>query len=93
MTSADKMYCYCTDIVDYWLVGPRFQEGNSLVTGRDGHTHWVMDIQPDPIQMFRIILGSSWVELNRVGYGYYPNPTRIFFKKKPLNLSHRVRKF
>ena len=40
---------------------------------RDGHTHWVMDIQPYLIQMFRVIPSSSWVELNRVGYGYYPN--------------------
>ena len=26
---------------------------------RDGHTHWVMDIQPYPIQMFWVILGFS----------------------------------
>ena len=60
---------------------------------RDGHIQWVMDIQPYPIQMFQVILGSSWVELNRVGYGYYPNPTCIKKKKKkpkPLSLTYVV---
>ena len=47
----------------------------------------VMDIQPYLIQMFRIIPGSSWVELNQVGYGYYPNPT--YKKKKKKKFSHR----
>ena len=49
-----------------------------LAPSRDGHTHWVMDghthwVQSYPIQMFRVIPDSSWVELNRVGYEYYPN--------------------
>ena len=44
----------------------------------------VMDIQPYLIQMFRIIPGSSWVELNQVGYGYYPNPTYKKKKKKKI---------
>ena len=29
-----------------------------MVLIRDGHTHWVMDIQPYSIQMFRVIPGS-----------------------------------
>ena len=74
--------------------------GFSLLSaiGRDGHTHWVMDIQSYPIQMFRVIPGSSWVEFNRIGYEYYlncscrvwilSNPTCIKKKKKTLNLSH-----
>ena len=49
-----------------------------MVTGRDDHTHWVMDILPYPIQMFWLIPGSLWVELNPVGYGYYPYPTCIY---------------
>ena len=54
---------------------PRLNFGSKT---RDDHTHWVMDIQPYPIQLFRVIPGSSWVELNRVGYGYYLNySTRI----------------
>ena len=55
-----------------------------ILSIRDGHTHWVMDIQPYPIQMFWIILSSSWVELNRVGYGYYPNcSSRVWILSKP----------
>ena len=49
-----------------------------------------MDIQPYPIQIFQVIPSFSWVELNWVGYGYYPNcsgryypnPTHIKKKKK-----------
>ena len=29
-----------------------------VVEGRDGHTHWVMDIQPYPIQLFWVIPNS-----------------------------------
>ena len=29
-----------------------------LVVSRDGHTHWVMDIQPYPIQLFWVIPNS-----------------------------------
>ena len=54
-----------------------------------------MDIQPYPIQMFWVIPDSSWVELNQVGYGYYPNYSgRIWILSKPdlylkkKNLSH-----
>ena len=49
----------------------------------------VMDIQPYLIQMFRIIPGSSWVELNQVGYGYYPNPT--YKKKNSLTVTLTLR--
>ena len=55
-----------------------------------------MDIQPYTIQMFWVMPSSSWVELNWVGYGYYPNCSgRVWilskpdpYKKKTLNLSH-----
>ena len=57
---------------------------------RDGHTHWVMDIQPYPIQMFRVILDSSWVELNWVGYGYYPNCSgSVWILSKPGPLKRK----
>ena len=43
-----------------------------------------MDIQPYSIQIFRVIPGSSWVELNQVGYGYYPNFSgRVWILSKP----------
>ena len=62
-----------------------------ILSIRDGHTHWVMDIQPYPIQMFWIILSSSWVELNRVGYGYYPNCSgRVWILSKPDPLKKKM---
>ena len=36
-----------------------FCNKSGIIATRDGHTHWVMDIQPYPIQMFQVILGSS----------------------------------
>ena len=50
----------------------RAQSRVSVLT-KDGHTQWVMDILPYPIQMYWVIPGSSWVEPKRVGYGYYSN--------------------
>ena len=51
---------------------------------RDGYTYWVMDIQPYPIQMFRVIPGFLWVELNWVGYRYYLNCSgRVWILSKP----------
>ena len=64
-----------------------------ILSIRDGHTHWVMDIQPYPIQMFWIILSSSWVELNRVGYRYYPNcSSRVWILSKPDPLKKKKKK-
>ena len=51
---------------------------------RDGYTYWVMDIQPYPIQMFRVIPSFLWVELNWVGCGYYLNCSgRVWILSKP----------
>ena len=74
--------------VKHYRSSPYYPQGNGQVEAtKDGHTHWVMDIQPYSIQMFRVMPGSSWVELNwvrygyypncSIGYGYYPNPTCI----------------
>ena len=61
---------------------------------RDGHPHWIMNIQLYPIQIFLVISSSSYVERNRIRYGYYPNcsgkvwniHTRpILLKKKKKN--------
>ena len=34
------------------------EEWDDVHTHRDGHTHWVMDIQPYPIQLFWVIPNS-----------------------------------
>ena len=63
------------------------------ITFRDGHTRWVMDIQPYPIQMFWVIPDSSWVEINQVGYGYYPNCSdRVWILSKPDPLKKKKKK-
>ena len=63
------------------------------ITFRDGHTHWVMDIQPYPIQMFWVIPDSSWVEINQVGYRYYPNCSdRVWILSKPDPLKKKKKK-
>ena len=52
-----------------------------------------MDIQPYPIQMFRVIPGSSRVEFNWVGYGYYPNYSgRVWILSKPDPLKKKKKK-
>ena len=53
-----------------------------------------MDIQPYPIQMFWVIPGSSWVEGNQVGFGYYPNFVgRVWVLPKPDPYSKNVNFF
>ena len=64
-TSCNPILCAICNFADIGFA--------SYSSSRDGHTHWVMDILPYPIQMFWVIPGSLWVELNWVGYGYYPN--------------------
>ena len=67
-----------------YIKGVNTQSYTHMITVRDGHTQWVMDIKPYLIQMFWLIPVSSWAELNWVGYGYYPNCSgRLWILSKP----------
>ena len=44
----------------------------------------IYNIQPYLIQIFQVLHGSSWIEINRVGYGNYPNCSeRVWILSKP----------
>ena len=66
---------------------------STSLMNRDGHTHWVLDILPYPIQMFWVISGSSWVESNRIEYGYYPNSSgQVWILSTPYSKKKKKRK-
>ena len=46
-----------TALAETTLIGNK-QMAECMLGNRDGHTHWVMDIQPYPIQLFWVIPNS-----------------------------------